>query len=37
MKTDLSGANWFKSTHSESGGQCVEVAWLVPRPGRLPW
>ncbi|MBF6464531.1 DUF397 domain-containing protein [Nocardia beijingensis] len=28
MKTDLSGAEWFKSSHSESGGQCVEVAWL---------
>lgn len=28
MKTDLSGAKWFKSSHSESGGQCVEVAWL---------
>jgi hypothetical protein len=20
--------NWFKSSHSESGSQCVEVAWL---------
>ncbi|BDT93869.1 hypothetical protein IFM12275_38450 [Nocardia sputorum] len=28
MKTDLSRAKWFKSSHSESGGQCVEVAWL---------
>ncbi|WP_083880917.1 DUF397 domain-containing protein [Nocardia araoensis] len=28
MKTDLSGGKWFKSSHSESGGQCVEVAWL---------
>ncbi|MET9487286.1 DUF397 domain-containing protein [Nocardia sp. NPDC006630] len=28
MITDLPGAHWFKSSHSESGGQCVEVAWL---------
>ncbi|MFI2279595.1 DUF397 domain-containing protein [Nocardia beijingensis] len=28
MNGDLSGANWFKSSHSESGSQCVEVAWL---------
>ncbi|MCU1643988.1 MAG: hypothetical protein JWN03_4263 [Nocardia sp.] len=28
MTTDLPGAHWFKSSHSESGGQCVEVAWL---------
>lgn len=25
---DLSSAEWFKSSYSESGGQCVEVAWL---------
>lgn len=29
MSTELSGAQWFKSTYSESGGQCVEVAWLA--------
>ncbi|WP_330182071.1 DUF397 domain-containing protein [Nocardia sp. NBC_01503] len=28
MKIDLSAANWFKSSHSESSGACVEVAWL---------
>ncbi|WP_433601513.1 DUF397 domain-containing protein [Nocardia sp. CA-135953] len=28
MKTDLSGANWFKSSHSSSQTDCVEVAWL---------
>ena len=26
--SDLSGAEWFKSTYSEGGSQCVEVAWL---------
>ncbi|WP_282778584.1 MULTISPECIES: DUF397 domain-containing protein [unclassified Nocardia] len=26
--TDLSGAAWFKSSHSGSQGDCVEVAWL---------
>ncbi|GAB4588069.1 DUF397 domain-containing protein [Nocardia sp. IFM 10818] len=25
---DALGACWFKSTYSESGGQCVEVAFL---------
>ncbi|MEC3917923.1 DUF397 domain-containing protein [Nocardia sp. CDC160] len=29
MSTDLSNAHWFKSTYSESGGQCVEVAFLA--------
>ncbi|MCC3333410.1 DUF397 domain-containing protein [Nocardia abscessus] len=29
MRADLSGAQWFKSSHSETGGQCVEVAWLL--------
>ncbi|MGV9412514.1 DUF397 domain-containing protein [Nocardia sp. NPDC003693] len=29
MNTDLSEAHWFKSTYSESGGQCVEVAFLA--------
>lgn len=28
MNIDLSAARWFKSTYSESGGQCVEVAFL---------
>ncbi len=28
MNDDLSGAKWFKSTRSESGANCVEVAWL---------
>ena len=23
---DLTGATWFKSSHSQSGGQCIEVA-----------
>lgn len=27
--TDLSGAAWFKSSHSGSQGDCVEVAWLA--------
>ncbi|MGI5222378.1 DUF397 domain-containing protein [Nocardia sp. CA-290969] len=25
---DLSGANWFKSSHSGGQTDCVEVAWL---------
>ncbi|WP_067709285.1 DUF397 domain-containing protein [Nocardia yamanashiensis] len=29
MTTDLSGAVWFKSSHSGSQGDCVEVAWLA--------
>ncbi|MEV0294393.1 DUF397 domain-containing protein [Nocardia sp. NPDC050710] len=28
MDVDLSGAHWFKSTYSETSGQCVEVAFL---------
>ncbi|WP_454194754.1 DUF397 domain-containing protein [Nocardia sp. Marseille-Q1738] len=28
MKADLSGARWFKSSHSGGGNECVEVAWL---------
>ncbi|GAA5067224.1 DUF397 domain-containing protein [Nocardia callitridis] len=25
---DLTGARWIKSSYSETGGQCVEVAFL---------
>ncbi|MFI6312173.1 DUF397 domain-containing protein [Nocardia fusca] len=28
MIVDLSGAQWFKSSHSGTGDDCVEVAWL---------
>ena len=28
MIVDLSGAQWFKSSRSVSGGECVEVAHL---------
>ncbi|MET8875697.1 DUF397 domain-containing protein [Nocardia sp. NPDC004604] len=28
MDVNLSEARWFKSTHSETSGQCVEVAFL---------
>lgn len=28
MSIDLSSAQWIKSSYSESGGQCVEVAFL---------
>lgn len=28
MSVDLSGAQWFKSSHSQGGGECVEVAFL---------
>lgn len=29
MKTDLSGAEWFKSSYSGGQTDCVEVAWLA--------
>ncbi|UGT45326.1 DUF397 domain-containing protein [Nocardia yamanashiensis] len=29
MSIDLSSAQWIKSSYSESGGQCVEVAFLA--------
>ncbi|MGK8511379.1 DUF397 domain-containing protein [Nocardia asiatica] len=28
MKVDLSGAHWFKSSHSGGGQDCVEIAFL---------
>lgn len=28
MSIDLSAANWFKSSHSSGGAECVEVAFL---------
>lgn len=28
MSIDLSSAQWIKSSYSESGGQCVEIAFL---------
>ncbi|UAK34136.1 DUF397 domain-containing protein [Nocardia asteroides] len=28
MTRDLSSANWFKSSYSQAGGDCVEVAYL---------
>ncbi|GAB2530990.1 DUF397 domain-containing protein [Nocardia heshunensis] len=29
MTVDLTGAEWFKSSYSETGSQCVEVAFLA--------
>ncbi|MBF6078866.1 DUF397 domain-containing protein [Nocardia beijingensis] len=29
MHVDLSGAKWFKSTHSSGGQECVEIAHLA--------
>jgi hypothetical protein len=26
--TNVSGANWFKSSYSQQGGDCVEIAHL---------
>lgn len=31
MTNDLTGAHWFKSSHSGGDGECVEVAWLGAR------
>ncbi|MEU7633263.1 DUF397 domain-containing protein [Nocardia sp. NPDC049220] len=28
MNVDLSGASWFKSSRSQAGKECVEVAFL---------
>ncbi|MGV9543139.1 DUF397 domain-containing protein [Nocardia beijingensis] len=28
MSRELSGAEWFKSSYSQAGGDCVEVAHL---------
>lgn len=28
MSTGHAGVRWFKSSHSDTGGQCVEVAHL---------
>lgn len=28
MNVDLSGAKWFKSSHSGGGEECVEVAFI---------
>ncbi|WP_084530126.1 DUF397 domain-containing protein [Nocardia crassostreae] len=28
MNVELSDARWFKSSHSQAGGECVEVAFL---------
>ncbi|WP_458687325.1 DUF397 domain-containing protein [Nocardia tengchongensis] len=29
MKDELAESNWFTSTHSQGGGECVEVAFLA--------
>ncbi|MFE2723650.1 DUF397 domain-containing protein [Kitasatospora sp. NPDC059327] len=34
MSVDLSGAQWRKSSHSNNGGTCVEVA--ADSPGLVP-
>jgi len=28
VSADLSGAHWFKSTFSNAGGECVEIAHM---------
>ncbi|MGW2634226.1 DUF397 domain-containing protein [Streptomyces chattanoogensis] len=30
MPSDLEGVNWFKSSYSNGGGNCVEVADSLP-------
>ncbi|TQF06130.1 DUF397 domain-containing protein [Kitasatospora acidiphila] len=30
MIPDLSNASWFKSSHSNNGGECVEVSASLP-------
>ncbi|MET9397051.1 DUF397 domain-containing protein [Kitasatospora sp. NPDC002965] len=34
MNPELSGASWFTSSHSDNGGQCVEVS--ASFPGTVP-
>ncbi|MDH6120706.1 hypothetical protein ABH930_004802 [Kitasatospora sp. GAS204A] len=34
MTPDLSGATWLKSSHSDNGGNCIEVAPNIP--GAVP-
>ncbi|MFE4513153.1 DUF397 domain-containing protein [Kitasatospora sp. NPDC056783] len=34
LEVDLTGAQWFKSSYSQQGGDCVEVASEFP--GLLP-
>ncbi|PSR64265.1 MULTISPECIES: DUF397 domain-containing protein [Nocardia] len=29
MDVNLTGAEWFKSSHSQGTSECVEVAWLA--------
>ncbi|MGW1740921.1 DUF397 domain-containing protein [Nocardia sp. NPDC001965] len=33
MSRGLFGADWFKSSHSQAGGDCVEVAHLADMVG----
>lgn len=33
MSADLSGARWFKSSYSQAGGECVEVAHMATAVG----
>lgn len=33
MRTDLSNASWFKSSYSQHGGECVEVAHTADAVG----
>lgn len=33
VHTDLSGAHWVKSSYSQAGGECVEVAQLAQGVG----